>query len=161
MKTSLCFATIIIALMFTGCCEQPDNSDEYDNIYFTESQYRSGDYLWYVCYGTCFEDSVEKLSFVFFEGGAMDDPPGQRRVVSRTVSHQQGEKTIIDKQEGWLIDGTYGTKMMQLPTDIQLYEVLDRKLVTSNERVTLAQLENFVESQPEEYTIRALLEYVK
>ena len=25
MKTSLCFATIIIALMFTGCTEEPDN----------------------------------------------------------------------------------------------------------------------------------------
>jgi hypothetical protein len=155
--------TLALILLCLGCGNkrQGSPSPEYPSIYFTEDQYRTGDTLWYVCYGTCFEDSVERLSFVFFEKGSLEKPPGVRRIVSRTVSHKEGRKTIIDKQEGWLITDHPGTKMTQLPSFYQLNEIQDQKLVVSSAKVTLDQLKSFLDSKPQQYTIEALLSFAK
>ena len=158
MKT-FSFALFAICLLFVGCSKQPDKESEYPSIYFWEDQRRNGDDLWYVCYGTSHENATKQLTFVLFEKGDLQYPPGQRRVVSRTVSHKEGTKEIIDKQEGWLIDSAGGTKMIQLPTKMQLYEIQSGRIVTSEERVTLSQIEQFLESHPEEYSIKALLDF--
>ena len=148
-------------LMCWGCDNKQgsNQSQEYPNIYFTESPGQTGDTLWYICYGTCFEDSVEKLTFVLFEKGSFERPPGTRRVISRTVSHKQGTKKVIDRVEGWLITDN-PSKMTQLPWVYQLNEIENNKLVFYNETVTLNQLKDFIESSPKQYTIAALLDFV-
>ena len=159
------FSILAICLLCFGCSEQEDKdlSTVYPTIILTENQYRTGDSLWYVCYGSCFEDSVWELTFVVFEEGSISScvPPGERRVVSRTLSRKQGSKTIPIKHEAWLIDDYFSQKMIQLPTQTQLYEVRDRQLVTSEQKVTMEQLKRFLDSQPEQYTIEALLSSVK
>ena len=156
-----CLVILLVACFFvTGCDNKPETKDsEYPSINFWERQYQDGNTLWFVCYGT----SSNELSFVFFEKGSIDPPniPGIRRIVSREISHQVGTKTIIDKCEGWLIVDNYSTKMIQLPTEKQLYEIKDGKLVSSDERVTLDQMKDYIESQPSDYSIESLLSYVK
>ena len=158
MRT-LGIALLTVSFLFAGCNEQPDKQSEHPNIVFWQDQRRNADDLWYVCYGTSYENGTKNLTFVLFEKGDLQQPPGQRRVVSRTVSHKEGVKEVIDKQEGWLIDGSIGTTMIQLPTKTQLYEIQNGKIATSEERVTLDSMEQFLQSNPEEYSIRALLDF--
>ena len=154
--------TLACILMCWGCDNKQGSNQppEYPNIYFTEKQYQTGDTLWYVCYGTCSGNSVEELTFVLFEKGSIERPPGTRRVISRTISHKQGTKTIIDRVEGWLITDNPGKQMTQLPWVYQLNEIENNKLVFYNETVTLNQLKDFIESSPKQYTIAALLDFV-
>lgn len=146
-------ATLALCILCTGCSKQPDSaaSSEHPHITFWERQYRSGDSLWYVCYGTCSENSVTDLTFVLFESGSLDDPPGIRRVVTRELNPP--------KQEGFLIASYKG--MIQLPTDTQLYEIANRQLSSSPERVSLAQIKGYLESEPNEYTLESLLAHSK
>ncbi len=64
-----CFATLAVFLLCVGCSKQPDHdvSSDYPSIYFTEDYHRIGDHQLYVCFGTSFENSVERLTFLLFE----------------------------------------------------------------------------------------------
>ena len=160
MNKVLLLTMIVLTACQPGCKNKSSNADpKRPNLVYTEDQYRTGDDLWYVCYGTTGGPNQE-LMFVFFEKGALDNPPGIRRVVSNTVSRQVGAKTIIDRRDSWLIDSYGGDKMIQLPTDTQLYEVQDSKLLTRNERVTLDQLKRFIDSKPQNYTLDHLLSFI-
>ena len=88
---------------------------------------------------------------MLFESGSLDDPPGIRRVVTRELNPP--------KQEGFLIASYKG--MIQLPTDTQLYEIANRQLSSSPERVSLAQIKGYLESEPNEYTLESLLAHSK
>ena len=146
----ICLTTLALCLLSGGCSEQSDTvSSEYPHIIFWANYIQNGDFQWYVCYGTCDENSVEELTFVLFESGSLDDPPGIRRVVTRELNPP--------KQEGFLIASYKG--MIQLPTDTQLYEIVNRQLSSSPERVSLAQIKGYLESEPNEYTLESLLEY--
>lgn len=153
----ICLTTLALCLLVGGCSEQPDTvSSEYPHIVFWENQYRNGDSLWYVCYGVCGQGPVVDLTFVLFEDGSLDNPPGMRRVVTRELKPEGGKK-FTSKQEGYLIDNIKG--MIQLPTDTQLYEIANGKLSSSPERVSLAQMKGYLESEPNEYTLKSLLAY--
>ena len=159
------FAVCFIVFMFvTGCDEQKKTVQEYPGIYFPENQVRIDDDLWYICFGTSSDaEHKDMLNFVLFEHGSVSqkDIPGVRRVVSRQLSHKEGEKSVFSKQEGWLIDSYGGNKMIQLPTGTILYEIVDGKIVTNDAVVTLDQLKSFLDSEPKQYTIDVLLEYIK
>jgi hypothetical protein len=159
----VCLVTLAMCLLciFSGCSKQPDNgaSSGYPHIIFWENNYRIGDSLWYVWYGTCDasdDNSVEQLTFVLFESGSLDNPPGIRRVVRREVKPRDGSEGT-NKQEGYLIDNF--RRMIQLPTETQLYEIVDGKLSTRPDRVSLAQIKDYLESKPNEYTLESLLKY--
>ncbi len=160
--------TLFVCLLFVGCSEKsekesvPGNTSkiEYPHICFWEDYRHIGDDNWYVCYGTCWdsENSIDKLIFVFFEGGPVETRPGIRRVVARDDRRADG----VSIQEGWLIDDVAsGREMIQLPTEAQLYEVQDGELVTSDQRVTLDKIKRFIDSKPKRYTVSALLGYGK
>jgi len=78
-----------------------------------------------------------------------------RRVVSRDI--EQPGRGKGPKQEGFLIANYKG--MIQLPTDTQLYEIVNHQLSSSPERVSLAQVKGYLESEPNEYTLESLLAY--
>ena len=120
------------------------------SIVFTEDYHLRDEYQWYVCFGTHYENSVEKLQFVLFERGSRDWQ-SEKRVLSHTT-----EKNV---HEGFLIDDS--KKKIQLPTDTQLYQILDGKLLSSPERVTLGQLKAFLATEPIEYTLESLLEHTR
>ena len=156
----ICLTTLTLCLLSGGCSEQSDTvSSEYPHIIFWENYYKNGDSQWYVCYGTCSENSAEDLAFVLFETGSMDNPPGLRRVVTREI----GQRGVVagsgkgPKQEGYLIDNIKG--MIQLPTKTQLYEIVNGKLSSHPERVSLAQIKGYLESNPSEYSLESLLAY--
>jgi len=153
----ICLATLALCLLSCGCSEQSDTvSSEYPHIIFWENHFQNGDSRWYVWYGTCDgENSVEELTFVLFETGSLNNPPGIRRVVTREIEQRGSGKGT--KQEGYLIDNMKG--MIQLPTETQLYEIANGELSTRPERVSLAQMKGYLESKPNEYTLESLLAY--
>ena len=151
-------ATLAVILSMVGCSKQPnqESSSEYPHIIFWENQYRNGDSLWNVSYGTCYENSIEELTFVLFDSGSLDNPPDSRRVITREIDHRDVGKNI-KKQEGYLI-GEKG-EMIQLPTETQLYEIVNGKLSSRPERVSITQIKGYLESEPDEYTLKSLLDY--
>lgn len=146
-------AMLVICLLCSSCSKKSEeapttSSNAQQSIFFTEDYHLRGEDQWYVCFGTRFENRVEILEFVLFQKGSRDWQ-SEERVISRT--------TDDNIHEGYLIDDSQ--KEIQLPTDTQLYQILDGKLLSSPYRVTLSQLKSFLETEPEQYTIKRLLSF--
>jgi hypothetical protein len=131
----------------TGCKKdnpKPSAAKDYPDIIFTEERPFAGNEKWYACWG----ETKDGLAFVMFEHGT---PPGGHRISSK--SNSQG------KNEGWLLKPD-GTKV-QLPTNAQLHEVINGAYRERDGRVTAEQLKAFLASRPKQYTVDALLGFVK
>jgi hypothetical protein len=93
-----------------------------------------------------------RLAFVVFDGGPKTDSALKCSVVMRSNGNGEGVTTA----EFTRPDGT----KVQLPTDVQLMEVVDGQYLDTTRRVTLEDFEAFMDSNPASYTIENLLQFV-
>ena len=91
----------------------------------------------------------DRLAFVVFESGPGSDA-GLKSSVKTTVDSQRTTAELIRP------DGT----TVRLPTATPLMEITDGHYTESNRRVSLQELQAFLASQPDAYTIEKLLQFV-
>jgi hypothetical protein len=89
-----------------------------------------------------------RLAYVVFSGLKNN---GENNIVEGLVT-MGSHKSYITKPSG---------AMVQLPSDVQLFECIDGKYAESKERVSKEAFEAFLASDPKEYTINALLKFSK
>lgn len=109
----------------------------YDSGLFAASHERS----LHVSYGYRFG----RLAYAVF----VEWPHGES--MHAAVSSSRGEEARLKTPDG---------KVIKLPNETQLYEIVDGKFRTSPRRVTKEQLEEFLRSNPDRHTIDTLLSFV-
>ena len=151
MRTHLS-VLFIPGIMLAGCQKAPDNptsAKTYPAIIFMEEPRVEVDGKRYeICWGETWAEGKHWLSFVLFEQNAPSGHPN--RVLTKPDAQW--------KNEGWLVKPD-GTKI-QLPTDVQLHEIIGGQYRQRQGRVTTEQLKAFLASKPKEYTVDALLRFV-
>ena len=155
----LSLTMLAICLLCSSCSKKseealppiPSNAEQ--SIAFTHDRHLRGEDQWYVCVCTRFENSVEELQFVYFQKGPQDwQDEGRVGLVTGTAENGVDEFFLMQASQ---------VEIVKLPTDTQLYQMLDGELVSSPETVTLGQLKGFLATEPDEYTLESLLEHTR
>jgi len=144
---TLMLVTVVAALVCWRLCSE---DVLYDDVYGGTRIMAAGESCWSVEYGGRTHRFFRRspiLDFVVFAGSRKGGP--------LTLAHPRPVRKF-----GWISEKPDRT-IITFPGKVQLVEIIDGEYRESDQRVSSSQLEAFLNSSPDSYTIDTLLQFVR